>query len=243
MTIYVEKERLIADKQVSLNSNKSNYLSRVMRCKEGDIVEVIDGLGGRYEASIQSITKKGVSLFITRHIGFDSIFYKTILLQAIVKGQSMDKIIREVVECGIKEVYPIITERTIVRNTDKIKRWQYIAEEASEQSGRSYIPIIHSPITMKSIKEITDIKAGSCKLVFDRTGSDLQDCLNQYNANSDIFFVIGPEGGLTFKEIDILINIGFIKVSIGPYTLKSETAGPLATSLIHYFINKMTSKR
>jgi len=240
-TIFISKLEIDKDHTINLNRNKSNYISNVLRLKTGDSIHVIDGQGSRYEALILGINHNIVTISIVRKINYEKVFYKTVLFQSILKGSSMDKVIREVAECGIKEIYPLITERTIIKKTNKITRWINIVEEASEQAGRNHIPVIHNPICIKDISFICQNNRDSIKLVFNREGLFLQDYLFDNYLESSILFVIGPEGGLLQKEIDILEKTGFIKVNLGRYTLKAETAGPLATTLIHYFIDKKIS--
>ena len=83
-----------------------------------------------------------------------------ILYQGIAKGDKMDLIIQKGTEIGIKEIYPVITNRTVVKIKDrkkeekKIIRWNTIAEEAAKQSKRDLIPAVHNIISFQEMLDI-----------------------------------------------------------------------------------------
>ncbi len=72
-----------------------------------------------------------------------------ILVQGLLKSPKMDLVIQKTTELGVKEIIPVVTERSQLRETSKITRWRRIAEEASRQSGRSLIPVIHELVELK----------------------------------------------------------------------------------------------
>ncbi|MCX8026850.1 MAG: 16S rRNA (uracil(1498)-N(3))-methyltransferase [Thermodesulfovibrionales bacterium] len=232
MTIYIEN---IDNTEIVLDKERAHYLLNVMRCNIGDKIEIIDGKGKRYLAVIKS---KGnlVAVSLMDTISVDIHPYPTILCQSIIKGANMDLIIRQTTELGVKEIYPLITQRTIVRETSRLKRWKRIAEESSEQSGRSYIPIIHEPVKLNEIVRGIDTQKDIC-LVFQKNGSRLNPSVFKNPVSKRIFLFIGPEGDFTVEELRMMSDVGIKSISLGRFVLRADTAGIIAVALVHHYID------
>ncbi len=241
MTIFILREDITIGEPILLNREKSHYLLKVMRCRVGDALFVIDGRGGRYEAVVHGLSEPGALLVIKRKIAEDKHPYNTVLCQSILKGSSMDEVIEQSVEIGIREIQPIITERTIVRDTNKLQRWRKIAEEASEQSGRSHLPVIHAPLSLAELVNSFVSLKNAEGLVFIKEGADMQQTLRGGIPKEHYFLLLGPEGGFTDKELSVLSEIRFKPVTLGKLTLRARTASTIAVALTHYFINLCNS--
>ncbi len=234
-TVYVDKTTINQGRTISLNAERSHYLCRVMRCKKGDTIEIVDGQGGRYEAVIQGLSHQRVVVAIAA-IRVEQHPYMTILCQALIKGDWMDELIQQVTELGIKEVYPIITERTIPRYTKRLIRWSKIAEQSIEQCGRSHLPIIHEPITVKGLLELFSTQNQATGIIFSKASDYLQEAL--LNGVEQVYLAVGPEGGFTDTEVSMFLEAGFIGASLGRFTLRAKNAAPLAVALTHYFLDR-----
>ena len=140
----------VTDNRIVLDSEKAHYLSTVLRCKEGDELTIFDGKGNCFRTVIARADKREVIAEVLRHFpcDFESPVH-IILVQGLLKGEKMDWVIQKTTELGVREIIPVITERSQVRETRKAARWRKIAEEASRQSGRSVVPEVHEPLELK----------------------------------------------------------------------------------------------
>lgn len=154
---------------------------------------------------------------------------------ALVNEQKFDLIIQKLTELGVSSIIPVKMERSIVKITNekedkKIERWQKICKEASEQCHRLTIPKIEN---VKSIQELITYDS-ELKLIcsLNNNPCHLSNYLKE-NIKS-ILFVIGPEGGLTEKEEQVLIQGGFKTTTLGKRVLRVETAAIYVASIINY---------
>ena len=160
---------------------------------------------------------------------------------ALVKEQKMDLILQKLTELGVSRIIPVSMERSIVKldkerfNKKKV-RWESICKEASEQSKRTNIPIIED---VKSIKDLTKEDA-DLKLV--ASTKEKEKLLNYYLQSIEdcakIIMVIGPEGGISDKEEDILVSNGYNRVSFGNLIFRVETATIYVASIINYISSR-----
>lgn len=155
----------------------------------------------------------------------------------LVKEQKMDLILQKLTELGVNKIIPVAMERSIIRldkerfNKKKI-RWESICKEASEQSHRSTIPIIED---IMSINDLTKIDV-DLKLV--ASTKEKNNLFNNYLQSNEkcakIIMVIGPEGGISEREEDILNANGYTSVSFGSLIFRVETAAIYAASIFNY---------
>jgi len=133
------------------------------------------------------------------------------------------------VEVGVDEIFPIYTDRVVVRVKEKKARWDRIVRSAAYQSGREKIPKIHSPMTLEKAIKI----ANGTKIVFEMDGLNFNELESMVNTQRAIYSIfIGPEGGFSDREKELFREKEFFFVSLSPYILRSETAGIVAISLL-----------
>jgi len=147
----------IQKNRITLSGEKARYLISVLRCSAGDELQVFDGEGSLYKSKITGIENKKVVIDLLKQISLNAESpLNLILVQGILKGEKMDMVIQKATELGVKEIIPAITERSQIRHTRKVDRWRKIAEEASKQSGRTIIPVVHEPMEFSNfINNIT----------------------------------------------------------------------------------------
>jgi len=159
------------------------------------------------------------------------------LAQGLLKGADLSRVIRQSVELGISDFYPLITERCVVRTTRRGERWSRIAAEAARQSGQSLIPIIHSPLKwMDFISLGADYDLRLLAWEEERQQS-MKSALLDFQPDSSparVLIAIGPEGGFTRPEVDLARAADFQAVTLGPTTLRAATAGVAALSALHF---------
>ena len=203
------------------------HISRVLRLRVGDCVQLCDGQGNECDASIASIAPDAVT-FETQpwRRAKSEPDVSVTLFQCLPKAGKMETIIQKCVELGACGFVPVQSERCVVvlkpPYEGRIERWQRVSEEAAKQSRRGIVPVVALPEPLKSL----DFSAFDTVLVAyenERTVS-LKQALRS-GAHKTIAIVIGPEGGFSEEEIAILTTRGATSVSLGTRILRTETAG------------------
>lgn len=155
----------------------------------------------------------------------------------LVKEQKFDLIIQKLTELGVSKIIPLKMERSIVKldekkHDKKKERWQQICKEASEQSKRNVVPEITNIKTIKELaNEENDLKIFGSTIISD----NLVNNYLQNNKNyAKIIAVIGPEGGLSTEEEQLLKELDFTPVSFGKRIMRVETAAIYIASILNY---------
>ncbi len=147
--IYLPISRIL-DNRISITDEKAHYLISVLRCRKGDELIIFDGKSSCFRTTILKADRREVITEVIENFSCDTESHINItLVQGLLKGEKMDLVIQKTTELGVKEIIPVVTERSQLRETRKVTRWRKIAEEASRQSGRSIIPVIHDPVEFK----------------------------------------------------------------------------------------------
>jgi len=227
-------ETLAPGALVTLPKNAAIHAAKVLRMKTGDTATLFNGNGNNYTGELTFIKKEEVSVKITAitHPQNESPI-KITLLQGISAGDRMDFTIQKAVEMGIHAIQPLTTQRSIVklsgeRSEKRREHWQNVAISACEQSGRAFIPIIEAPCSLPEWL--------SCKHVFG-TSITLSPTASQSFASigtpkGDVCLLIGSEGGLTDREMELAALHGFTGVRLGNRILRTETAALAALAAI-----------
>ena len=212
------------------------HISRVLRLRIGDCVQLCDGQGNECDASISAIAPDAVT-FETQpwRRAKSEPDVSVTLFQCLPKAGKMETIIQKCVELGACGFVPVQSERCVVvlkpPYEGRIERWQRVSEEAAKQSRRGIVPVVALPESLKSL----DFSAFDTVLVAyenERTVS-LKQALRS-GAHKTIAIVIGPEGGFSEEEIAILTTRGATSVSLGTRILRTETAGMAMLAQIMY---------
>lgn len=250
MRIFVPPEDIQKREQIRLSADKSHYLISVIRCKKGDGVAIIDGKGNAYEAEVSEIAKRHVFINILHETPVDTeSAINFILCQGILKGEKMDLVIQKTTELGANGITPLITERCVVKETRKIKRWQKIAEEAAEQCGRAVIPKVYEPVQFAEFFERERFRKTDAMeywsngemtgfIFWEEGGMPLKESIKKIsftslqNSITPIFLFVGPEGGFTSEEIRLAERHGLIRTTLGKRVLRAETAAIVSTALV-----------
>ena len=221
-------------KDIALDFRSAHYLSAVLRMKSGMAIIAFDGSGLEFHGTIQALDKKSGSISISEsHDPETESSLETTLGIGMSRGERMDYVIQKSTELGISVIQPLITEHCEVKLDDKrarkkIAHWQQISISACEQSGRVVPPEIRPP---KSLDHWLDDLTCQHKFLLDQNQQGVPDDIR---SPKSIAVLIGPEGGLSDKEKALAKSKGFHGLSLGPRTLRTETAPVAALSLFQY---------
>ena len=229
----------IKNKDMLLEESDIRHIKKVMRMNINDKIEVIYN-NKLHICEITSLEPFNIKVIEKLDEDKKTKIELTVAV-ALVKEQKMDLILQKLTELGVSRIIPVSMERSIVKldkerfNKKKV-RWESICKEASEQSKRTNIPIIED---IKSIKDLTK-KDTDLKLV--ASTKEKEKLLNYYLQSIEdcakIIMVIGPEGGISDKEEDILVSNGYNRVSFGNLIFRVETATIYVASIINYISSR-----
>jgi 16S rRNA (uracil1498-N3)-methyltransferase len=213
--------------EVVLDGPEAHHLSAVRRFSPGEDVVLFNGDGREYPALIVEVARRRVRLQVTsvespeRELGFP-----LHVASALPKGDRGDFLIEKLTELGVTDFTPLVTERVVVKvheaKTEKLRR---AVIEASKQCGRNVLMRVRSPARwfdwcgqQKGLRLLAHPGAGS--------GIDARAI------EDPVTVAIGPEGGFTDEEVEAALAGGWRLLSLGPRTLRVETAALAAAVLI-----------
>ena len=239
--VYVDLD-LREGETVTLPEGAYHHLVVVLRRIRGDEVTLFNGHGGEYGVTLQSINKRTVVARVEqfRNVARESALGVT-LAQAVSKGERMDFTIQKAVELGVTEIQPLVTDHVVVKLNEerwqrKQEHWQSVAVSACEQSGRTRVPRVSLVQDLRVW--LTACPADSIKLVL-APGAVPATPLKPKGQN--VILLVGPEGGLSDKELELAELCGFARLPLGPRVLRTETAGMVALTVVQSLWGDMGS--
>lgn len=229
----------IDDNVITVTGDDVQHISRVLRLKCGDCIEICDMCGTDYLCTVSSVSKTAVTANIIKKMPNSSESNLNITLyQGIPKGDKLDFIIQKSVELGAKRIVPVVMQRTVVKLKNaalKTERQRKIAAEAAKQSKRGIIPKVSSPISFDDmINEIKNSDALNILAYENEEQTDIKSVLKNNGNMTDINIIIGPEGGFEDDEIKSAKEANINIVTLGPRILRCETAPVAVISAVMY---------
>lgn len=223
---------------IDLDKSQSNYLINVMRFKENDKIRIFNGLKGEFLAKIIEANSKRSVLQIEEKIRNQINCSEIWLVFSPLKNHRTDFIIEKATELGISKFIPVIFDRSIVKDINIDKARSNIIQ-AAEQSERLNLPEITQIINLDNF--ISSLVPGQ-KLIYMYEQEQQNSLLSLKNSkiSSPIIIVIGPEGGLTIREIRILSEVGE-GVHLGPRILRADTAALVSITLVQSFLGDLNN--
>ena len=210
-----------------LPPDAAHHASRVLRLREGDAVQLFDGIGNECHGLITDLSGKRVVVGNILAIDADRESpLKILLAQALCSSEKMDWVIQKATELGVAEIQPLDTERSVARLSaeravKRLEHWQQVAISSCEQCGRNTLPQIHPPLDimvwLQQMQKVADSK-------FILLPQDAASLHAQAKPQGRIALLIGAEGGFTQAESDTALHCGFTAIRMGPRVLRTETA-------------------
>lgn len=229
--LFVEN---INDEKIILDGESARHIAKSLRMRVGDVICVTDGGGDDYGCQIEEITKDEVVLKVCYKQACESEpSCRVTIYQGVPKSSKMEDIIQKCVELGVCEIVPTLTKRCVSRPDDKAagkknQRYQKIALEAAQQSGRGIVPKIEN---MKTLRQAIAEDESDVKIVFYEGGGEkLADIVKPDTESVSIF--IGPEGGFEQEEVEQIEASGGIRATLGKRILRTQTAPVAALTAI-----------
>ena len=223
---------LKTDSIVKLHHELTHYVVKVLRLKTGNQIKLFNNNEGEFLGTIVSINKGDISVSVDLQVRVpseDPVRFHIAL--SIIKGERMDYAIQKSVELGVTSVSPLYSQFSEVKIKNKnhlenkLRHWEKIILNTSQQCGRLSLPQVREPM---SLPELIEESKGNTFILLDASGSKN---LNEVKFERDLCLVVGPEGGFSDEELKYASKKVEI-ITLGPRTLRSETAPVVALSIL-----------
>ena len=255
----------IGDSVINLSGDESHHLARVLRLRADDEAFAFDGCGREYRCRVASVDAHGAQLEIIEALA-DTVESPVALTlaQALAKGEKFDLVVQKATELGVRCIAPLITENADVRLSDeraekRAERWRRIALEALKQSGGRRLVDIQQPAALADFiasmtmneRPTTEAMLAAhhqkallpALLVFsERGGMSISEALSEVSHTQRVIALVGPEGGWSDQEFDLLEACGARFVTLGPRILRTETAALVAVTLIQHRLGDLSRR-
>jgi len=219
----------IVNEDYSLSSAESKHCLKVLRHKEGDFINILDGRGGYYKANIISVSN-GICSFRLEDsdVQEPSKIKRHIAIAPVKNMARIEWFIEKATEIGVDKISFLSCEHSVKKNV-KMERIQKIAISSMKQSLNRWLPEIYPPVAFNTFIQESNQEG---KFIAHKSQKSSL-LLNVIGSQKDICIMIGPEGGFSDTEIKTAADYGFQLVSLGVSRMRTETAGVVACSIIN----------
>ena len=238
---------LVAGTHVALPERTSHHLRRALRRDDGSELSLTDGQGARAAAEL---TSGGARLRADASVEARCV-PQLVLAQSLAKGRRADDAVRMACELGVDRIVPVVADRTQGRPDERaatavVERWRAVAVAALEQSRGAHLTDITSCRTTADLADLAGLTSpeGSgpgVRLVAVPGAPALPDVLQHHldaeqpdgsAGVGEVWVAVGPEGGWSDQEVELLIGSGWSAVGLGASVLRTEHAGPVAIAVV-----------
>ncbi|KPL68129.1 16S rRNA methyltransferase [Erythrobacter sp. SG61-1L] len=219
---------LAAGAAVTLHGNPANYLARVMRVGEGDIVILCDDETGEWAARVATTGKRDVVLEVVERLREREDVPDFTLCAALLKKDRFDLVLEKATELGVRVIQPVLTRRCVADKLN-LERARALVAEAAEQCARTALPRIAEPVKLDAL--LRDWDEGRALFFADELGGE--SAHSAFAARKGpAALLTGPEGGFDDAEREaIRAHRATTAITLGPRILRGETAAIAATAL------------
>jgi len=219
-----------------ISGDSAEHLRRVLRVQPGQRFEISDNRSV-YLAEVEGFGRGEVLFRILEELPAEDPPLRLMLGAALIKFDRFEWLVEKATELGVEQIRPLAAARSEKGLEEaackRLERWRRIAREASQQARRARLPEILAPTTLSAALA----EDFTCRLFLDeeRPRKPLLEALPPAisRSRSDrVALLVGPEGGWTAEERTAALEAGWASVSVGPYVLRTETAGMAAVALL-----------
>ena len=217
---------------IVLTEQEARHASRSRRLRPGDPVVLFDGRGTEAGGEIAAVSRSGVHVRVLQSWSRPRPRPRVTLAVAMPKGPRQDVLVEKCTELGVAALWPIRTARSVSGVSDhKLDRWRRTAVEAAKQSGQAWLPELSPP---RQLVEALGEAAGFDHLLIAVPNAEIPSVwVTGVAAAESVLAFIGPEGGWTDSERAICVDRGCRAISLGPNTLRIETAAIALAAIVH----------
>lgn len=229
---YFYEAQLIGNASIFvLSEESSKHCVQVLRMKVGDRLDITNGMGQLFEASIQLADKKNTSVQILSAKTFAASAQKIILGISLLKNVArLEWLFEKATEMGVHSIIPLICDHTI-HERFKTERMHHILQSAMIQSQQVWLPLLSEPILFD--KFINTYKADQQLIAHCAPAEKIN--IKSLPVKDECILLIGPEGDFSSGEIQKALSHNYQAIHLGPTRLRTETAGLFALSVLKKF--------
>jgi len=222
---------------VVLTGQEARHAATVQRREAGERIDLVDGRGRRAVGRILTVIDGELEVVVEALERDDDPV--VVLVQALAKGGRDEQAVESATELGVTRLVPWAAERSIVQwrgpKADKGRTaWHTLAVAATKQSRRALVPTVDSLVTTRQLELLVAdaLGNGARVLVLHEVAETALASLAWPDPRQPTWIVVGPEGGITDREIGALRAAGGEPVLLGPHVLRASSAGPAAIAAL-----------
>jgi 16S rRNA (uracil1498-N3)-methyltransferase len=234
-------------REAALPADEARHLTRVLRLGEGDEIAIFDGRGHEFRARVAAAARDRVQVALLERITpVPEARVPLTLVQAVLKGEKMDAVVRDATMMGVAAIDPIVTARTIgpwhaLESGRASERWTRIAVSSAKQCRRATVPVIRPA---RSLSEWLGLDGSGLRviLVEPSAASGMEQSLHVLDARAPaaISLLVGPEGGWTPDERQQAEAAGCVPVTLGALTLRADAIAVAAIAIVRFVLRDLS---
>ena len=227
-----------------LDGREAHHALHVLRLRRGERVTLLDGAGHEMLCEVEGAVNDSLGLAMKENKHTPAPACAITLLVAVPKGKLIESIIQKAVELGAHRIVPLLTERVVTELDDagaeaKRAKWQTVAIEAIKQCGAPWLPKVEAPQTIAEFlargENFELALVGSLQTERRHPREWIRAFQQQHGRQPQSAAAwIGPEGDFTVAELRAIEAAGAKAVTLGPLTLRVETAAIYCLSILNY---------
>jgi 16S rRNA (uracil1498-N3)-methyltransferase len=221
-----------------LPPDEAHHLTRVLRLGTGDVVVVFDGRGREFRARVVAASRDRVEVALLEPIApAVQPGAALTLVQAVLKAEGMDAVVRDATMLGVEAVVPIVSAHVAVpgrarRGGRGVERWRRIALASAKQCRRATLPDIPEPRPLD--EWLASAPAGLRLILAEPSARVASRSLREFVSEpvpERVSLLVGPEGGWAASELDAATASGCVPISLGNLTLRADAAPLVALAM------------
>jgi len=226
--VLIDRESLETGGRVALDRLESRHLAVTLRLRPGDRITLCDGRGGVADASLEVVDARRCEVEVVARQELPADPPRVVVGLGVLHGQAMDWAVQKCVETGVAVFVPLLVERSQLgarAAAGRTEHWRRAARQALKQCRRPWQMEVAEP---QAIEQLVADRAGTAGLVADPTGRRL----SEHRGPLPDVLVVGPEGGLSPRERQLLEEAKWARVRLGRWVLRAETAAVVGAAML-----------
>jgi 16S rRNA (uracil1498-N3)-methyltransferase len=233
MNRFLLDETLVAGLEAELSDYEAHHFVKVLRGAEGEKVLLINGTGEVAEASVHSIQGKRVFVKVESVKAATTGRSRVHLCFGIPKSAAFDFVIHRATELGVASFQPLETQHSLHLHSWNEDRWKRVVAEVCKQCEEPFFPALLEPVSLSAWAEKRDLDNGIILCDENQRSSP------PIQFETDVYLLIGPEGGWSEEERTWLKSLGALSLGLGKNRLRIETATLVATTLTKKMLGEL----
>lgn len=233
-------DQLVPGAHFVLDGAEARHAVTVKRLAVGESVDIADGAGKRITGTVTAVAPQELTVECGALAEEPRPEVRLVLVQALAKGDRDELAAETATELGIDAVIPWQAERSIVRwkperAAKAHAKWQSVVTAAAKQARRAWIPEVRAAVDANGLQAAV-AAADLAVILHEDAVRPLRRVLEAWHADAgdgggsrEVLLIVGPEGGISPREVTRLCDAGAVTALLGHHVLRSSTAGPAAT--------------